>query len=291
MLGQIVTPPEHRVRRFDLADLEREERRCAYRQQGRRTFGSGPNESLVSSGWTPLSEVDLIAWIDMQDASTYTVTGGNAISAIKNKATGVSWTLPVNNTPYEATGLNGHPCLHPIVIGDRIETTEAAVVATFDCPLVAKPYLIAYFAKPDSSTTGIATWGVGNTGVSSQSTRAWGQRSGVATYEYAQTAPSAVATIRSVGAVNTNAVPIVWYSPGVGVHLTVNGNAEDPNNTTTDPSYTPGTGPNRASLFSRPDLAPDSGAIQRFGELIIFPTSKSPTIITNIINYLATKWA
>src|SRR6188474_847238 len=125
MLGQIIAPPQRHVQRFTALDLDRIERRCAYRHQGRRNNTSAPNETLPAFTWTPTTEVDLLMWIDMLDPTTYTVNGGGTgISAIKNKATNVSLTLPVNNTPYEATGVNGKPCLHPIVIGDRMTFTE-----------------------------------------------------------------------------------------------------------------------------------------------------------------------
>jgi hypothetical protein len=53
----------------------------------------------------------------------------------------------------------------------------------------------------------------------------------------------------------------------------------------------PGTGPNRASLFSRPDSVPDSSAVQRFGELWLFNNELSAAALTRVYNYLNTKWS
>jgi hypothetical protein len=244
------------------------------------------------SGYTPQSESTPLAWIDLQDATAITLNGGSTgVTQVKNKISGVQWDTPANDTPYEAAGLNGHPCLHPIVVGDRIMFTEAAVVSAFDCPNTTKPYTIYYVVKADSTTTGVATFGVGNTGVSSASTRTWGQRSGVATYEYAQTAPASNTVIRSTGAVTTAVNVLCWHSPGTGVHLSTNNAADDPNDAATTPSYVPGTGPNQGSLFSRPDLGPDSPAIQRFGELWVFGAEHDAAARTRVYNYLSTKWA
>lgn len=257
--------------------------------------GCGGYENVNASPpvYSPGSEASPLANVDLQDASNYTLNGGSTgITQIKNKVSGVVWTCPVNNTPFEAAGINGHPCLHPIVIGDRIEFTEAAVWGQFDCANTAKPYTIYYVQKLDSTTTGTAAFGVGNTGVSSASTRVWGQRAGIATYQYAQTAPATAATVNSVLATDTNVDVLCWHSPGVGVHLHLNNGAQDTNsNTSTDPTYTPGTGPNRGSLFSRPDSAPDSNAIGRFGEFWIFGAEHDAAAQTRVYNFLSTKWA
>jgi hypothetical protein len=48
MQQQIITPQRRPVRRYDRSDLDRIERReCAYRVQGRASFGNAPNDSLI----------------------------------------------------------------------------------------------------------------------------------------------------------------------------------------------------------------------------------------------------
>lgn len=239
--------------------------------------------------WTPASPGGLVAEIDLLNPAGYVESGG-AVTEVINLVSSVSWAA-ASSCPYEATGLNGHPCLHPVDITDYFLSTEAAVVNVLDCPTTAKPYTLIYVVLPDSTTTGVVTFGVGNSGVASASTRTWGQRSGVSQYEYSQTSPAAVGTVRSTGAVSTSLNIIAWRSPGTGCKFKLNDAADDPNNTVSTPAYTPGTGPNRAALFCRPDSSPDSPAIQRFGALYLYDHELSDTDLTAAYDYLLARWS
>ncbi len=253
--------------------------------------------TLGSGSYVPTDEGGAVLWLDMQDATAYTLNGGSTgITQVKNKISNVQWAVNGTDCPFEATGINGHPCAHPTLIGHGFISTESAVVSVHDCPNTTKPYTLIYVALPDSTTTGVVSYGVGNSGVSSASTRVWGQRAGVATYEYNQTSPAAVGSgthgpVRSTGAVNAGLNICAWHSPGVGVKLSLNNGADDPNNTVSDASYVPGTGPNRAMISGRPDLGPDSPAIQRWGEYWLFNKELDSAALTRVYNYLIGKWS
>jgi hypothetical protein len=227
----------------------------------------------------------------MLDAASYTVSGGTSVTTFNNKVSGVA--MPAaSSCPYEATGLNGKPVLHPTTIAHYFLTTEAAAVGPLDCPNASKPYTIYVLEKADTATGGGVLVGVGNSGVASASTRTWGRRVGVSQYEYAQTAPATVLTVRSTGAVSTNMVVSCWHSPGVGVKHSLSNAADDPNNATLDPSYVPGTGPNRLALFCRPDSTPDTpNTGSQVGEVLLFSTEHDAAARTRVCNYLLARWS
>jgi len=245
---------------------------------------------LTGGVYDPATDPDVVAWFDPSDASAITQSGGSA-TALKNKKSAVSWAA-VSSCPYEATGLNGHPCLHPTTISHYFLSTEAAVVAALNCPTTAKPYTIYIVEAADSVTAGGVLVGAGNSGVSSASTRTWGRRATINQYEYQQTSPATATNARSAtGAITTSMAICAWHSPGVGQKMSLNNAADDPGNTTVDPSYTPGTGPNRVALFCRPDLAPDSPVAAKVGEIIIVGDEHDAAKRAQVYDYLLARWS
>lgn len=242
------------------------------------------------SSYSPLSEGGGVAWFDMLDPTAYTEATG-VVTALRNKVSSVSWAA-ASSCPFEAAGLNGHPCLHPVDITDYFLSTEAAVVGALDCPTTGKPYTIYIVEIPDTATGGGVVVGAGNSGVASGSTRTWGRRVGVSQYEYVQTAPHPVLTVRSTGAVSTGLNVMAWHGPGVGVKASLNNAADDPNNTTLDSGYVPGTGPNRVALFCRPDSSPDSpNTGSKVGEILVFNVEHDAAARGRVYNYLNTRWS
>jgi hypothetical protein len=88
------------------------------------------------SGYSPADEGSAVLHFDMQTPAGFTLNGGSTgITQIQNLISTAQWSTPVNDTPYEATGLNGYPCLHPLVTGDRLLSTsanDAAVAALYE---------------------------------------------------------------------------------------------------------------------------------------------------------------
>jgi hypothetical protein len=246
--------------------------------------------------FSPLSISGAVAWIDMQDPTAYTESGGT-VTALKNKVSSVSWAASAS-CPFEATGLNGHPCLHPIDLTDSFRSSESAVVSVFDCPDTgaAKPYTIVCAVAPDSITTGNVIFGVGNTAETSASTRVWGHRAGVSQYEYAQTLPAVNGNARSATAtVVTGLNRLAWTSAGTTMRMFL-ANVElaltvSASGTASNPLYTPGVGPNRLALFERPDLVPDGPYVGRFGEIAIYNRELNSTELGQLDAYFAARWS
>lgn len=244
--------------------------------------------------YTPASEGGALLHFDMLDPTAYTLNGGSTgVTQIKNKISNVQWLFNGGaDCPYEAAGLNGHPCLHPTLITHRSISSEAAVIAALDCPTTAKPHTLVYVVVPDSTTVGGAVLGVGNSAVSSASTRTWGQRTTGGQYEYAQTTPAVAGTGRSAASSVTAGLSIVaWSSPGATLALKKNDVTQALTvAVSVDPSYT-GTGPNQVSLFSRPDSAPDTPCTNQFGELWLFNAELDAAALTRVYNYLNARWS
>lgn len=240
--------------------------------------------------WTPSTPGGLIAEIDMLNPLGYVEAAG-LVTSVKNLVSGVSWAA-VSSCPYEATGINGHPCLHPVDITDYFLTTEATVLAALNCLTTAKPYTLIYVDVPDSTTSGGVVFGVGNSGVASASTRTWGRRVGVSQYEYASTTPATtVGQVRSTGAVGASLNICAWHSPGVGQKMKLNNGADDPSNATSDPSFASGTAINRAALFCRPDSSPDTPIATRFGAMYLYDHELTTGDLTAAYDYLLPRWS
>lgn len=245
---------------------------------------------LGGGSYTPADEGGAVANIDLLTPGGYVESGG-LVTEVINLISSTSWPA-ASSCPFESAGVNGHPCLHPLDITDYFLSSEAAVVSVIDCPTTAKPYTLFYVDLPDSDTSGGVIFGAGRVGVASASTRTWGRRVGVSQYEYASTSPATtVGQVRSTGAVSTSLNICAWHSPGVGQKMSLNNAADDPGNTTSDPAYIPGTGPQRVALFCRPDSTPDTPIATRFCELWLFDTELDAAARTRVYNYLLAKWS
>jgi hypothetical protein len=251
--------------------------------------------TLSYSSYSPESEGGLLGWFKFNDPSAITIAGATLTSYI-NKISGVSYT-PGTAVPYESAGWNGKGCIHPTLVGHAgISNADAALISLFDCPGIgnAKPYTIIAVCSCDSATGSGYVFAVGNSGGTS-GTRWWGLRSGVAQYEHGNGAPANnTATVRSTAAATTAQTILCWNSPGVGCTFRVNNGAADPVNLTADPSYTPGTGPNRVSPGCLPRSAPAAPWPGRIGEILIYDwdLGNDATARNRVINdYLTPEWA
>jgi hypothetical protein len=241
--------------------------------------------------YSPASEGNLLVWIDMLDPAAKTIAGAT-LTAYKNKVTGVDLT-PGTPVPYEATGWNGKPCIHPTLIGHAPIATEASVITAFDCPNPgAKPFTIIWYASADSATGSGNIFALGNSGVQSSSTRYWGLRPGVAQYEHADTAPAAGTTAARTGVPVSGVKTIIsWDSPGVGVNFRVNNGTAVVPAGVPDPQYSSGVGPNRYSIGGRPDSTPDGPWVGLIVEVLVFGAQLNAAALTRAYNYLIAKWA
>lgn len=91
----------------------------------------GRVQAWALDGFAQIAELhtDLKVWIDMLDPLSFNVVGGEVV-ALRNKASNVVWNTPLSDFPdYEATGLNGLPCMKGNGVDKALSTTEAAAIA------------------------------------------------------------------------------------------------------------------------------------------------------------------
>lgn len=128
---------------------------------------------LSITAWQPhLSITSAVAEFDWTDAGSYTVTSGapDTLTSITNKKSGDAWDTMVNAFPrYEATGLNGLPCMRINGGGDLrgLVSTEAAVFGAFNGEDASTTLVVVI--EPLAAVS-FAAFGVGNSAVTSNST-------------------------------------------------------------------------------------------------------------------------
>lgn len=93
--------------------------------------------TVQASSFNPDSVAGLVCWLDMQDGATVT-QGGGVCTAWQDKKNGITASEGSNPPTYDATGMNGHPC----IIGNGSATgvgtmkltsaTAAALAAVFN---------------------------------------------------------------------------------------------------------------------------------------------------------------
>lgn len=241
----------------------------------------GPSVIAVPP-FSPLDVAGCVAWFDMQDAASYSESGG-LISSITNKVSSVAWTEATNRPAYAATGLNGFPCLDFDGTNDRIMSTEAAVIAAFTN---TPAYTVFYVAHHDATAANHAIFGFGNSGGTTSS--GWfGQRSTTKwTSGLANSAGTSI-NVDSAGASNTNVNVFEFFHSGTAVSLQVNGGAADPNATSQDAAT---VSPNRVALGCRPNSTIDLFMNGQIGEVLIYTSALNSTDRSTIRQYLGTKW-
>ncbi|MEO7017821.1 MAG: SGNH/GDSL hydrolase family protein [Leifsonia sp.] len=72
---------------------------------------AGVAVTVTPAAYSPASEGNLGWWGDMQNVSSYTITGGTTVTSLKNVQTGVAAITGTAAPGYSAAGANGHPCL------------------------------------------------------------------------------------------------------------------------------------------------------------------------------------
>ena len=233
----------------------------------------------------------LVAWIDMQDATSYTNTGG-FVSAITNKASGVSWTEATNRPAVSATGLNSLPCMDFDGTNDRIISSEAAV-----CTALANQndYTIFIVTQIDDLAAVEVIFSAADVDAAGPGSKRWGTNTGGAGRWTVIGTNDASAGIVANAAQDTVNTPVVYeaYSATQVTSLQINGAAV--NMSTGGASGTPtayGTlSPDRVAMGCRPSSTPASFFDGRIAELLIYDTALSTPSRALVRAYLGTKWS
>jgi uncharacterized repeat protein (TIGR02059 family) len=237
--------------------------------------------------FTPSDITGLTAWFDVSDAASLTLTGGNTtIADIKNKVSASVWDTPSSDTPYEATGLNGKPCLHPTTTSHRIQSTEAAVLTLLSNSNALTLYYYLSYDVADATSTVLCVcitsagtprrrWGHNTTGGGRQSTL------------FTNDAATTVTTDSGSDNTSTSGRAIMWLSSGTAASCSVNGAAADPNAA----AHNPGTlTPTRLGLLAVPDNSADTPLVGRLGELTLFSGAHSAAQQSRMVAYLRGRW-
>jgi hypothetical protein len=115
--------------------------------------------------FSPTDITGLVAHFDLQDTDSYTVATGSpdTVTSLTNKASSVAWTEATNPPEYEASGLNGYPCIKGNASDMHITSTEAAVWGAVDGE--DAPFSIYGVIQPSSGTSTLEAWfGIANSG-------------------------------------------------------------------------------------------------------------------------------
>lgn len=208
------------------------------------------------------------------------------VSAIANKKTGVTATqATVDLQPgYDATGLNGGPCL----IGDGVRyliTTEAAVLLAN-----AAAYSLFTVGSIASTATAQAFFGYGDAVQATARTRAWGNDSTGKWLTQARNDANANAFVDSTGNSDTNVNVLEWASPGTTFDLQKNGGAADPARGGTG-ALNPGTlTPGRAGIMCRPSSTVGLILVGKWAAATLFSTDASATVRERVRRKLGQQW-
>lgn len=241
----------------------------------------------TASAFSPADIPGLVAWFDMQDSGSYTVTSG-AVSSIKNKASGVFWTEAgsTQRPTYNATGINGLPCMDFDGVNDRIISTEAAVVSALS---VANSYTLLYVAIFDTLSRDDSLFAAGNS-ATSLGIRSWGQDTTGAGRWSVTTLTDGGASVKSISVASSvpGAHVHCWDASPTQVTRQLNNWTEDPLNS----AHAPGaTTSNRVALGCRPRSTPTLFFDGKKGELLLYSSRLPTTDKTRLFNYLYGRWA
>jgi hypothetical protein len=104
--------------------------------------------------WPPTQVSGNVGWWDLLEPTSLNIFGATALG-IDNIVSGVEWTDATSPPGYNATGLNGLPCLTGNGTSNRYVSSEAAVVAAFSG--ASKALTFVCVAQPTTGSGAAAT--------------------------------------------------------------------------------------------------------------------------------------
>jgi hypothetical protein len=293
MQQQIITPQRRPVRRYDQRALDLElarieqERQCAYRVQGRTSFGSFPNVDTNLIPFTPAVYASLVGWWDMQDAAAYVDAGGGVCSSITNKVSSVVTSqATAGSRPSIVAGFNGFTCLDFDGTADHFIITEAAVVTALTD---SNPHTLIIAGAFDAPTTLQCMFGAGNSTQPTNSSRFYGTSATTGGHWYSgcRNAAGSTKDILSTGASNANKNIFAFDASGATSSIRVNNAAADPSAT----AQAPGTTTiDRVAVASYPRQTNGSFLNGQIAEICLFNTQLTAPQILTVVQYMGTKW-
>lgn len=229
----------------------------------------------------------LVAYLDMLDPSTYTVTPGSpdTVTSILNKRSRVAWNddAGTDNYPlYESSGLNGLPCIKgETASARRLVTTESPVVSAFGGASPNVTVIAVVEPGPDFPSDDLRVWSASDQTINNDGFLL-NQDSGAANWELARTgdSPSSVAVARAAG-------PQIVTAKFDGTNKSIRVNGGAPVVAATGSAVLANI---RFGLFCRADLSPDRFFGGRLGALLVFNEALSDRVREKVERKLASDW-
>lgn len=251
------------------------------------------SSQAVTNGSThaydPRDEGGAVLWIDLNDASNYTLTA-SFITSIKNKITNTAIAATTLGGPFEATGLNSKPCMHPTLSTHGLSSTEAAVVAV---GVNAHAYTLAWYGAYDAADppggrgdyfsfgrnadgNGSRYWGHNATG--------GGRQCSISTNDTPTTVTNASGADNSLASGHV----VIWNSAGTTESCQVNNGSADPNAGANNPGTST---PTKFTLNVRFGASSSEAHVGKTSEIWLFNTQLGSAARTRVYGYLNTKWS
>jgi hypothetical protein len=233
--------------------------------------------------YSPADEGTLVHWGDMNDATSYTESGG-VITARTDKVSGSALT-PAGSPGYLATGLNSKPTADHNGTTQYFTSLDAGVIATGVNASATTVFAVAALNTVDRLD---ALVGWGNSGVVDNRTLWFGQTTVLTGRMVAASLNDAGTSIAVSGSTQTDTTAHTYsfITTGTGVSSWIDNVAD-----IVAAGFNPGTvTPNRFGLATRPDSVPDRIADAQISETLVFSVALSAAARTRVHNYLKAKW-
>jgi hypothetical protein len=255
--------------------------------------------TLYGIGFNPLTLAGLVAWFDMMNAASYTVTPGSpdTVTSIKNLVSNVAWNTAATAFPlYEAAGFGGLPCMRgqSIALGGPtnrgIISTESPVVNAFSGTDV--PVTVIAVTEFDKTSNTEVLFGLGNSGFSTNQTWRFGQPSGAPLgrpwFNKIEDGTGTQFDVLSSAGIAAGRRVVSFVCAGTTGSIYVDQNAPNPSGAAFDAGAVT---PNRAALFCRPDSVPDFFWASTLAELLVFNRAITDLEKKLVVGgYLMPKW-
>ncbi len=230
----------------------------------------------------------LVLNVDMLDPASYTVTGGNTVTAAVNKASGVAIGLGGLAAPGYELGWNGKPCMTGNGATQGMIWTEAAVSA-----LLAPSALhtIFYLFEPSTPDSNVAVFAGGvSTGTAFRNTRWYGlftTSTGVFRHGLIDNGGT-VRQVDSTGVVSAAKHLFRGTYNGTQGSLNLDGAAADPSlGALSSAACTP----TRNGLLQIPTTTPSNFAAGKLAQILGYSRVLTTGEITAVESALLTRWA
>jgi hypothetical protein len=254
------------------------------RPAGHHNRGRVASGAVVRPIWPPTQVSGLVGWWDTQE--TFTESGG-FVADIRNMASGVDAAEATFQPAYDATGLNGYPCMvgNGAAGSRRFITTEAAVVAAFSGAAKALTYICVCQVVTGTGAA-MAMMGAGNSALVANSS--WRIGTGATDIPVISKRGTVTVSVASASAITAAAQILSFRTNGTTADIW-RGTTKD----VTGSSFvdTGAPAPDRFGLLCYPVATPASFFNGKWGCGLLFNRALSDAELSGIILGLKVRWS